>query len=84
MNVVTEYAAAAVAVLAATAALARVIWLVYRWARRIEGAITYVESEMKFNGGSTMRDSLLRIERELGIEARPSDRPPDTRSRHDD
>jgi len=35
----------------------------YRWTRRIEASIGYVEAEMRFNGGSTIRDAVARIER---------------------
>ena len=53
--------------LAVAGIIARVIWNTYRWARRIEDAITYVEAEMKVNGGTTTRDAIHRIERHLGI-----------------
>lgn len=38
---------------------------VYRWARRIETAMTYVESNLKNNGGSSLRDAIDRIENRL-------------------
>ena len=31
----------------------------------MENAISYVESEMKFNGGATMRDALHRLEKKV-------------------
>jgi len=39
--------------------------------RRIEKAAIYVEQEMGFNGGSTIRDAVARIERRLGIDVPP-------------
>ena len=38
---------------------------VYRWTRRIEKALSFVEEQMRPNGGSSMRDSLDRIENRL-------------------
>jgi hypothetical protein len=38
---------------------------VYRWATRLEKAIVHVESNMKNNGGATMRDAIDRIENRL-------------------
>ena len=44
----------------------RIIHDIYRWARRIENAIGYVESEMRLNGGTTIRDAIHRIEVQCG------------------
>ena len=68
MTTATQTALAIVAFLGAVGGLAKVVHLIYRWARRMEGALTYVESEMKLNGGKTLRDSVRRIEHRLGIE----------------
>jgi len=38
---------------------------VYRWATRLEKAITHVESHMNNNGGASMRDAIDRIENRL-------------------
>ena len=38
---------------------------VYRWANRIDTALGFVEEQMKPNSGSSMRDSLDRIENRL-------------------
>lgn len=38
---------------------------IVRWATRIDKAITIVESNMKNNGGSSMRDAIDRIENRL-------------------
>jgi hypothetical protein len=38
---------------------------IYRWATRLEKAIVHVESNMKNNGGATMRDAIDRIENRL-------------------
>ncbi len=32
----------------------------YRWGRRLEKAIDYIESEMRHNGGSTIRDHIVK------------------------
>lgn len=46
-----------------------VIWRfltgVYRWTKRIETALGFVEEQMRPNGGSSLRDSLDRIENRL-------------------
>lgn len=39
----------------------------YRSARRIEIALAYVESEMRHNGGSTLRDQVKRIEEKVDL-----------------
>ena len=38
---------------------------VYRWATRLDKAISHVEMNMKNNGGSSMRDAIDRIENRL-------------------
>lgn len=38
---------------------------VIKWARRIEKAVTVVESNMMNNSGSTMRDAIDRIENRI-------------------
>ena len=38
---------------------------VYKWARRIEKAVSTVEMNMSNNGGSSLRDAIDRIERRL-------------------
>lgn len=38
---------------------------VVKWARRIENAVTVVESNMLNNGGSSLRDAIDRIEKRL-------------------
>jgi len=39
----------------------------FRWAQRLDNAITTVEMNMKNNGGSSMRDAIDRIENRLTI-----------------
>ena len=39
----------------------------YRWAKRIEKAMGFVEEQMKPNHGSSLRDSLDRIENRLTL-----------------
>lgn len=55
-------AGAIVATLAASAGLGKLAFGFYRWTRRIEDSLAYVESEMRHNGGSTVRDAVTRIE----------------------
>ena len=38
---------------------------VVRWAKRIENAVTVVESNMANNGGSSLRDAIDRIEKRV-------------------
>lgn len=61
-------AGAITVVLTALGGVGHLVLVIYRWARRMEKALLYVESEMQFNGGKTMRDSMRRIERQLGID----------------
>lgn len=37
----------------------------YRWATRLEKAVSHVEMNMKNNGGSSLRDAIDRIENRL-------------------
>jgi hypothetical protein len=39
----------------------------YRWAKRIEKAMGFVEEQMRPNSGSSLRDSLDRIEKRLTL-----------------
>jgi hypothetical protein len=39
----------------------------YRWAKRIEKAMGFVEEQMRPNSGSSLRDSLDRIENRLTL-----------------
>lgn len=55
-------AGAIVALLAAAAGLGKAGLGFYRWTRRMEASLAYVESEMRFNGGTTVRDAVHRIE----------------------
>jgi hypothetical protein len=44
-----------------------VIYPVYKWARRLEKTMSFVEEQMKPNHGSSLRDSLDRIENRLTL-----------------
>lgn len=44
-----------------------VIYPVYKWARKLEATIDFVEEQMKPNSGSSVRDSLDRIENRLTL-----------------
>jgi len=40
---------------------------VYKWARRLEQTMSFVEQQMHPNGGSSLRDSVNRIESRLTV-----------------
>ena len=40
---------------------------VFRWAQRLEKTMTFVEQQMLPNGGSSLRDSVNRIESRLTV-----------------
>jgi len=40
---------------------------VFRWAQRLEKTMTFVEQQMLPNGGSSLRDSVNRIETRLTV-----------------
>lgn len=44
-----------------------VIYPVYKWGRKLERTIDFVEEQMKPNSGSSVRDSLDRIENRLTL-----------------
>jgi hypothetical protein len=63
-----EVAAEVSVVLACAGAIGRMIcWPIIRFFRRMGHAVEYVESEMRFNSGSTQRDAIWRIESRLGL-----------------
>ena len=79
---VAAYAGVVVVVLAALTAIVKSLHWVYSTMKRIDDALSYVQHEMHFNGGTTMRDAvsranrrLLRIEDALDI-PHPEDEPP--------
>jgi hypothetical protein len=53
------------AVLIALGTIVKTVHQVYRWAQRIDSSLAYIESEMRLNGGQTMRDAIKRIEQRL-------------------
>lgn len=64
---ITATSAAIVVVCAAVAALCRGGLQLYRWCRRMEDILVYVDQEMRRNGGSTMRDAIARIDRRVAV-----------------
>lgn len=62
-----EYPTIIAAVLVAIGVVGKSIHWVYRWAQRIDDSLSYIEGEMRFNGGSTMRDAVKRIEQRLDV-----------------
>lgn len=63
---VAEWIITAGAVVAAVGVIHRtVVYPIFKWAQRLENAVTHVESHMKNNGGASMRDAIDRIEKRL-------------------
>jgi len=63
---VAEWIITAGAVITALGVIHRaVVYPMFKWAQRIENAVTHVEMNMKNNGGSSMRDAIDRIENRL-------------------
>lgn len=63
---VAEWIITAGAVVAAVGVIHRaVVYPIFKWAQRLENAVTHVEMNMKNNGGSSMRDAIDRIEKRL-------------------
>ena len=52
------------AVIVAIGTVGKAIHWMYRWAVRMEESQEYIEGEMRFNGGATMRDAIGRIDKE--------------------
>jgi NhaP-type Na+/H+ or K+/H+ antiporter len=50
-----------------TAFVRLVVWPMVKFARRLETVMTNVESQLYPNGGSTLRDAVSSIQKELGI-----------------
>lgn len=73
---VWEYPSIIAAVLIAVGVIGKAAHWLYRWAQRIDESLSYIEGEMRFNGGSTMRDAVKRIESRLDqIEHNQEDKP---------
>lgn len=54
------------AVVAALGVIHRAVFYpIFKWAQRLEKAVTHVELNMKNNGGASMRDAIDRIEKRL-------------------
>lgn len=63
---VAEWIITAGAVVAAIGVIHRaVVYPIFKWAQRLENAVTHVEMNMKNNGGSSLRDAVDRIEKRL-------------------
>ena len=63
---VADWIITAGAVVAAIGVIYRgMFYPVFKWAKRIEQAVSHVESNMKNNGGTSMRDAIDRIEKRL-------------------
>lgn len=62
-----EYPILAAAIVVALGTIGKAVLWVYRFSKRIEASISYIESEMRFNGGSTIRDAVGRIEGRLDV-----------------
>lgn len=65
---VAEWIITAGAVVAAVGVIHRaVLYPIFKWAQRLENAVSHVEMNMKNNGGSSMRDAIDRIEKRITI-----------------
>lgn len=64
IDAATAYLILTVSVIAASIAIGKAIHWFYKWANRIEDSQKYIESEMRLNGGATMRDAIDRIDKE--------------------
>lgn len=63
---IAEWIITAGAVIAAIGVIHRaVLYPIFKWAQRLENAVSHVEMNMKNNGGSSMRDAIDRIEKRL-------------------
>lgn len=64
---------------AAIGAGATVVWRlvrpVVRWGRRLERVMTSVEDQLYPNGGATLRDAVIEIQKTLGLEPRAPKKP---------
>lgn len=63
--VVAIIISASVALTVVSTALTKLALAVYRFSSRMDKSISYVESEMRHNGGSTLRDAVIRIDQRL-------------------
>ncbi len=65
--------------IAAVGAGATVVWRlvrpVIRWGRRLEHVMTSVEDQLYPNGGATLRDAVIEIQKKLDIEPRAPKKP---------
>ena len=57
-----EYPTTISAVLIAFGVIGKSTHWIYKWAQRVEASQKYIEREMHFNAGSTLRDAVKRIE----------------------
>lgn len=65
MSIVNVLASVAGSIVSLGVIYRGVVRPVYRWATRLEKAISHVEMNMKNNGGSSLRDAIDRIENRL-------------------
>ena len=71
-----DYPILTAAVLVAIGTIGKSIHWVYGFSKRIEASVNYIESEMRFNGGATVRDAIGRIEVRLAhIESNQEETP---------
>lgn len=57
---------ATAALLAAIVAIAKFIWTLYKFTKRMETALQYVEAQMRPNGGESLMDKVNRIDTWIG------------------
>lgn len=61
MNLALSIVTIAVGGVTFLGAMAKLVSVVYSWGRRVERALTYVEHEMRHNGGESMKDHVVHI-----------------------
>ena len=67
MEIVSVLAAISGSIISIGVIYRSVVRPLFRWAQRLDNAITTVEMNMKNNGGSSLRDAIDRIENRLTI-----------------
>lgn len=65
MDVVSVLASIAGSIVSIGVIYRGVVRPIFRWAQRLDKAVTTVEMNMKNNGGSSMRDAIDRIENRI-------------------
>lgn len=60
MGTTTAIVAIVLGSLTLLGSLSKFVRIIYKWGRRCENALAYIEAEMKHNGGDSMRDHMVK------------------------